>query len=217
MEPSFWHARWNSGRIGFHNDRPHPLLQQHWSRLSAAPAASVLAPLCGKSLDLTWLSQQGHRVIGVELSEVAAEAYFAEAGRQPRTFTVGNFQCWCDAGVAILVGDWFQLTTVVLQRTCDEISASWPSAVYDRAALVALPESMRERYVESLTQLAGEAAWLLVTVEYDPALRGGPPFPLDERAVYGLHAARKVERVGQIDAPLRDIVVQETAYISRPE
>lgn len=214
MEPSFWHARWNSGRIGFHNDHTHPLLEQHWPRVAADLPSTVLVPLCGKSHDLTWLNHLGHFVIGVELSQRAAESFYSE--RQPTTATIGSFECWSDGGAAILVGDWFQLTEEDLRAACEAISAPLPTSVYDRAALVALPESMRQRYVESLQQLMGAVPWLLVTVEYDQTLRGGPPFTVDESAVRQLHADRRVERIDQIDSPLKDLVVQEAAYLSRP-
>ena len=39
------------------------------SALGLAKGAAVLVPLCGKSLDLVWLAEQGHAVIGVELAE----------------------------------------------------------------------------------------------------------------------------------------------------
>ena len=37
-------------------------------------------PLCGKSLDLLWLRDQGHLVIGVELSATAFEDFCLENG-----------------------------------------------------------------------------------------------------------------------------------------
>jgi thiopurine S-methyltransferase len=77
MEQDFWHERWQRGEIGFHQGEVHPDLPPHWPAVGAAPDAQVFAPLCGKSLDLAWLVAQGHRVLGVELSMIAAEAWFA--------------------------------------------------------------------------------------------------------------------------------------------
>ena len=39
---------------------------------------SVFVPLCGKTLDMVWLCQQGHTVVGCELSEIAALDFFKE-------------------------------------------------------------------------------------------------------------------------------------------
>ena len=79
MEPTFWQQRWQTNQIGFHEATPHPLLLRHWPRLTLAPGSRVFVPLCGKSLDLLWLRTQGHEVIGVELSAIGVDAFFAEA------------------------------------------------------------------------------------------------------------------------------------------
>ncbi|MGD8547546.1 MAG: thiopurine S-methyltransferase, partial [Thiohalophilus sp.] len=71
MEPDFWHERWENNLIGFHSNEVNPYLRTHWSKLSLEPAARVLVPLCGKSLDLIWLAEQGYQVVGVELSPIA--------------------------------------------------------------------------------------------------------------------------------------------------
>ena len=83
MHPDFWHDRWREGRIGFHQDKPTPLLLKHWPSLDVAPGAKVFVPLAGKSLDLAWFASQGYRVLGVELSQLAVEQFFAEHGLQP--------------------------------------------------------------------------------------------------------------------------------------
>ena len=40
----------------------------------------VFVPMCGKSLDMVWFAEQGCRVIGVELSSLAAKDFFDELG-----------------------------------------------------------------------------------------------------------------------------------------
>ena len=83
MQPDFWHQRWADQQIGFHQSTPTPLLLKHWSVLGIAPGATVFVPLAGKSLDMAWLAAQGHRVLGVELSQRAVDDFFAEHGLQP--------------------------------------------------------------------------------------------------------------------------------------
>ncbi|MBB4815130.1 hypothetical protein HNP03_003766 [Pseudomonas rhodesiae] len=78
MEPEFWHDRWATNQIGFHQSDINPYLLRHWPSLALAHGAQVLVPLCGKSLDLIWLASLGHRVLGVELSEQAVQTFFSE-------------------------------------------------------------------------------------------------------------------------------------------
>ncbi len=180
MHPDFWHQRWQQNQIGFHQDTPTPLLQKHWPALGIPADARVFVPLCGKSLDMAWLAAQGHRVLGVELSRLAVEQFFAEHGLQPAIegsrygtrFRAGNIE--------ILCGDAFGLDAEFL-ADC--------SAVFDRAALIALPPALRQRYAGELqARLPAGCRGLLITLEYPQPERDGPPFSVPEqevRSIYG--------------------------------
>jgi len=87
MQPDFWHQRWQDNQIGFHRDAPLPLLLAYWPALGLAAGSQVFVPLCGKSLDMLWLAEQGYRVLGVELSELAIRQFFDERGLSPETQT----------------------------------------------------------------------------------------------------------------------------------
>ena len=63
MEHDFWHDRWESNRIGFHESAPNPLLTEHFPALSVPNSGRVFVPLCGKTLDIGWLLSQGQRVV----------------------------------------------------------------------------------------------------------------------------------------------------------
>jgi len=166
MEADFWHSRWQEGRIGFHQADVNSFLKQHWPTLPKQ--STVFVPLCGKSLDMLWLASQGHRVIGVELSEIAAQEFFAEQSVQPNVKQCGNFVSYSANNVTILCGDFFDLSTADLDGV---------AAVFDRAALIALPKKMRQRYAEHLRKLSPDGCQLLlVGMEYDEAALSGPPF-----------------------------------------
>lgn len=161
-----WLARWQQGKIGWHEANGNAGLRKFWPR--SAMGGRVLVPLCGKSPDLLWLAEQGCDVTGVELSEVAARAFFEETGI-PFDIEHINGQAWfrgLGKSVTIVCGDYFQFST----RSYD--------ALYDRASLVALPFQQRPDYVEhTKTLLKPEATVLLVTLEYEQSpLAGGPPF-----------------------------------------
>jgi thiopurine S-methyltransferase len=180
MDPDFWHQRWREGRIGFHQDKPTPLLLKHWPALGIAPGAQVFVPLAGKSLDLAWLASQGYRVLGVELSQLAVEQFFAEHGLAPTLRTSRHGTHYEAGGIELVCGDAFGLDGEALAG-CD--------AVFDRAALIALPPDLRRRYVHDLhARLPAGCRGLLVTLEYPPGEKEGPPFTVPEaevRALYG--------------------------------
>ena len=181
MDASFWLERWQDGRIGFHEGRVNAQLAAHHAAI--AGARRVLVPLCGKAEDLAWLAAQGHEVIGVELAETAAQAFFAEHGLVPTATTAGGLPALTAGGVTIAVGDVFATTAAGL-GACD--------GYYDRAAMIALPPELRTRYVAHLRGLlAPGARGLLVTLEYPQAAMAGPPFavmPDEVATAWGAHA-----------------------------
>ena len=179
MDPDFWQQRWSEGRIGFHQDRVTPLLEQHWDALSVPSGARVFVPLAGKSLDMLWLAARGYRVLGVELSSIAVEQFFAENHLSPAVGETACGRLYAAGAIEVLCGDAFALDAQALS-TC--------AAVYDRAALIALPAPMRERYVHELhARLPSGCRGLLVTLDYPPAEKQGPPFSVDADEVHRLY------------------------------
>lgn len=180
MQPDFWHDRWRTARIGFHQSAIDGNLIHHWDDLSLPTAARVLVPLCGKSLDLSWLRQRGHEVVGVELSDVAVQAFFAENGISARRLSLPRFDLYVAESLACFRGDLFELTIDRLGRL---------AAVYDRAALISWPVEQRDRYVEHLTSLTEPGTkTLLITLEYPQAEMNGPPFSVDTQEVLRLYS-----------------------------
>lgn len=182
MQADFWLERWQNQQIGFHQDRVNAHLETYWPSLSVPADAAVLVPLCGKSRDMLWLAGHGHRVIGVELSPLAAEAFFAENGLSPSVKREGAFEVYRVGEIEIRCGDFFDLSSADLTGV---------QAVYDRASLVALPPEMRQRYAAHLADLMPVAAQvLLITFDYPQAEMQGPPFAVNEDEVHRLYDAR---------------------------
>ena len=181
MDEDFWQQRWARNEIGFHLNEVNPYLQQFWPALNVAPGAQVLVPLCGKSLDMLWLAEQGYRVLGVELAQAAVEAFFSEQGLVADIDQVGAFRRYRSGAIEVLCGDFFSLTAADLLEC---------RALYDRAALIALPVPMRERYVAHLASiLPSGCAGLLVVLDYPQEQMPGPPFAVGEVEVQRLLAA----------------------------
>jgi thiopurine S-methyltransferase len=168
MDATFWKSRWQEGRIGFHQDRPTPLMLQHWPSLGLAAGQRVFVPLCGKSLDMAWLAAQGLQVLGVELAEQAVEAFFGEQGLVPEVVESRYGRHYRAGSIEIIHGDVFGLDAEALSA-CD--------GVFDRAALIALPPALRERYAgEVYARLPTGCTGLVVTLEYPQHEKDGPPF-----------------------------------------
>ena len=175
MEEKFWHQRWQTNNIGFHNSEVNPLLVKYFDELSLVEGDRVFLPLCGKTRDIAWLLFKGFKLAGAELSQIAVEQLFSELGVKPEISSHGDLKHYQAKNIDIYVGDIFKLTSKMLGPI---------NAVYDRAALVALPESMRFRYIEHLMHLVNKAPQLLLTFEYDQNLMDGPPFSINSDLVH---------------------------------
>ena len=181
MDPSFWHARWQANEIGFHQQEINPHLQRFWPQLGVT-GGTVFVPLCGKSRDMLWLASQGHRVLGVEISPIAAAAFFGENGLDVEPMQEARFVRRQIAELTLLEGDFFDLALAHLDGV---------TAVYDRASLIALPPPMRERYAAHIAALLpGGTPVLLVTLDYPQPEMDGPPFAVSAAEVAALFATR---------------------------
>ncbi len=151
-----WLKFWRDRRTDFHQQTVNQLLTRFWPSLDLAKGSRVFVPLCGKSLDMIWLAQQGHDVIGVELSPVAVRAFFRENRLKPVRTQLGKFTLWKHGRLSILCGDYFSLTA-------DDLGPV--DTVYDRAALTALPEDIRRLYIAHLRLIVADTArvFLLTT------------------------------------------------------
>jgi len=174
METSFWHKRWESNEIAFHEKAANLLLVKYFHQLSLTKGSRVFVPLCGKTLDIPWLLSNGYRVAGAELSTLAIEQLFAELKVEPTISRISELDHYSANNLDIFVGDIFSLTRKMLGPV---------NAIYDRAALVALPEDMRIRYTAHLTEITLQAPQLLISYEYDQSAVDGPPFSISSEEV----------------------------------
>lgn len=178
MQKEDWLVRWREGRTGWHQGEVTPLLRQHWAALRVPAGTRVLVPLCGKTLDLLWLAEQELQVLGVEWSELAVQQFFAEAGLRPERRAAAGGVHYRVGRVHVVVADIFDVDAQVLAGC---------SAVYDRAALIALPPALRRRYAHAVYgRLPAGSLGLLISLEYPQASMAGPPFSVPESEVRDL-------------------------------
>ena len=192
MEKDYWLERWEQEEIGFHQSDINPYLCRYWQELRLAQGSKVFVPLCGKSRDMLWLCNQGYSVLGVEFSVIAIEAFFEESGHTLYYLGGDKFNRYETNGICILGGNFFDLGQKDLANV---------SAVYDRAALIALPPDMRENYVRHLIGILPPATQvLLITLDYSQPEMSGPPFAVsggEVEELYSEHA--KICPVAQLD------------------
>ena len=174
MEHSFWQERWDTKNIGFHTSTAHPLLIKYIDKLNLKKDDAIFVPLCGKTLDIHWLLNQGYKVIGSELVESAVIELFEELDVTPRVTELEELKLYQAQNIDIYVGDIFKITQERLSKV---------NAIYDRAALVALPFEMRKDYSAHLNKITQRANQLLIVFEYDQSQMDGPPFSLTDKEV----------------------------------
>ncbi len=168
MEASFWHSKWQQQQIGFHQPQINEFLIKYWSQLAIPSAAEVFVPLCGKSLDMCYLAEKGHNVLGCELNQIAVEDFFKENTLPVTQQAQGEHQEYTTDQITLIQGDIFTLSATTTQKI---------GAFYDRAALIAWPEAMRQQYAKKLAELIPSGVkGLLITLDYDQDTLNGPPF-----------------------------------------
>lgn len=202
MEAEFWLERWRDGRTHFHQSRVTPLLQKYWPTLMLPHGCQVLVPLAGKSLDMIWLAEQGHRVLGVELSQLAVEQFFDENKLCPQVRETACGRHFEADDISVICGDIFRLDAALLSAC---------AGVYDRAALVALPPAMRADYVRQIYgSLASSCRGLLITLDYPQEQMNGPPFSVGDAEIQDMFSAHSEATL--IDR--RDILDKEPKFIA---
>jgi thiopurine S-methyltransferase len=196
MEPNFWYKKWQDSDIGFHNSDANSLLLKHLPALGLVPVSRVFLPLCGKTRDIHWLLTQGYQVVGAELSPIAIEQLFEELGVIPEITQLEKLRHYSAPNINIFLGDIFNLTSDLLGKV---------DAIYDRAALVALPFEMRAQYTAHLKAITHHAKQLLICFEYDQNQLAGPPFSISNEEVkthysadYRLTLLESTEAIGKL-------------------
>jgi thiopurine S-methyltransferase len=202
-DSSYWQGRWTRGETGWHESEVPTHLQ---ALLGDLPPTRVFVPLCGKSRALAWFAAQGHEVVGVELSEVACRAFFAEQGVEPQVSRTGDFLVLSAPQITLYCGDFFALRPEHLGDI---------GAVYDRAALIALPRPVRARYAHHLTTLARPRRFVQVLFEREPPDDEGPPFSVSRDELAALYGdAFAIEWISRGPVPGRPATFEHVAVLT---
>ena len=173
-----WLEFWENNEINWHSDVVTQELEEYLGLLKLEPGDKVFFPLCGKSLDMTYILNQGFSVIGVELSEIGIKQFFHANELDFTISQVGEFDLYSAKNIEIYCGDFFSLTS---KHLCDV------KAVFDRKSLIALDRNLRQKYVKHLNDIISLGVRiLLITLNYPQHQMSGPPFSVDKSEVESL-------------------------------
>ncbi|XP_068682652.1 probable thiopurine S-methyltransferase [Montipora capricornis] len=175
----YWKKRWEVNSIGWHRDEVNKMLQKYLDELTGGRSSvRVFVPLCGKSLDMLWLAEQGHNVVGVELSKLAIECFFKEnnlkfSAEQVKLVAavdpVDVYKC-TEKPVTIFSCDLFALSEEDVGGRFD--------AIWDRGSLSAMQPAVGDRgkrYTKKMRSLLADDGNYLLESHYYELDRGNSP------------------------------------------
>ena len=173
-----WLEFWEKNEINWHSNVVTQELEEYLGLLKLEPGDKVFFPLCGKSLDMIYLLNQGFSVIGIELSEIGIKQFFHENELDFTITQVGEFDLYSAKNIEIYCGDFFSLSSKHLRDI---------KAVFDRKSLIALDQNLRQKYVKHLNDIISVGVRvLLITLNYPQHQISGPPFSVDKFEVESL-------------------------------
>ena len=184
MNSDYWINKWQAGETRFHQSQYHSLLVKYANRLKQG---TILVPLCGKTLDMLFLLQQGHSVIGVELSPIACKDFFEENNIEYKKRDSNGFTIYESEKITLWCGDFFKLPSDVWNAV---------TGIYDRAALIALPLDVRQKYAAEINARSKSGCEvLLITLEYHQDAFKGPPFSVTEEEIASIYKSFTLEKL----------------------
>jgi len=179
MGLNFWLDSWKDNKIPFHQKQINPILKQQINHLNLSKGDIVLVPLCGKSLDMLWLAELGYKVIGVELSEIAVEEFYTESNIIPTIDVYAGYKHYKSESIDIICGDFFNIDLSTIKTI---------NAIYDRAALIALPNKLRESYIKRISEISQKGVKVLLIVIESQEKNIGPPYQIDVNDITKLYS-----------------------------
>jgi thiopurine S-methyltransferase len=173
-----WLKFWENNETNWHGYKITQELVEYFELFELEPRDKVFVPLCGKSLDMLYIMNQGFSVVGVEISEIGVRQFFSENNLAYKITKVDDFDLYSTENLEIYCGDFFALTSKHLNNV---------KSVFDRKSLIALEPEVRQKYVKHLNDIISLGARiLLVTLQYPQYQMSGPPFSVDKSEVESL-------------------------------
>ncbi|GAX20948.1 thiopurine S-methyltransferase [Fistulifera solaris] len=175
-----WKKLWDTGMTRWHQRDVYWVLQKYGDDY-IHKESRVLVPLCGKTVDLAYLTTKAKEVIGVE-GVLQAVKEFMQENPNLQMEAVGSrngFDCFRGEKIWLLCGNFFHFGPAVAGKF---------DVIWDRAAMVAINPSDREEYVQVLGSVLKPGGVLLLSGYVRPKgdVKSGPPFTLNKDQVLHL-------------------------------
>ena len=205
LPTSYWSERWHQDDAFWHQQEVNAHLLHNLHALDAVKATAppgrrprIFVPLCGASVDMLYLHQQGWHVVGLDAVEQPLRSFVHD--HQPHLQHVRDVPVSQGSGVVHIAAEHLDLFGV------DYFSADVTAAllggavdaVWDRGSFVAIGVKQREAYVAKVLQLltarSEQPNWLLNAFDYNlDSAMVAPPHSLpreDIERLLGAHAGR---------------------------
>ncbi|CAK8674631.1 unnamed protein product [Clavelina lepadiformis] len=165
----YWRNLWKNDQAWFHMSDAHPDMLKFQDQF-LRDNCRVYVPLCGKSVDLKYLADKGHEVVGCEFCETAILQFFEEQSikyerYQHPTAPYEIFKA-TDKNITIYKGDFFALGSSIMGKV---------DAIWDRGSFVAIDPSRRREYADVIYDVINaDGKYLLYSVEYEGNISSTP-------------------------------------------
>ena len=175
MDIEFWQQMWREGRLGFDQSSVNPYLAEVIDQWLEDGSHHVFVPLCGRSIDMSFIHSAGHSIWGVECVEKAILDFFDSLNLNPQCVSISDsIQCFKAQRYELFCGDFFSMKSQYLERPNSKLK------IWDRASLVALPKNLRLKYYQQLIELSGNSLdWMCLLFTYEHPELIGPPFSVE--------------------------------------
>ncbi|KAL4236642.1 hypothetical protein ACF0H5_005027 [Mactra antiquata] len=181
MSVDDWNYRWSLDQTKFHMPKVHPMLQKHIQKLTVGKTKQrVFVALSGKTLDMKWLLEQGHEVVGNDCADLACKQFFEEHKIPYKTEKLSGidgtvYKATDGQLITLYRCDCFELSSKIIGKF---------DCIWDRGGFVAIPVKERKRYAASIQDLMKQdCRYLLDCFLVDNEIFGGPPFNCNEENV----------------------------------
>ncbi|XP_036827197.1 probable thiopurine S-methyltransferase isoform X2 [Oncorhynchus mykiss] len=169
-----WEERWREDQTGWHRPHVNKMLESNIEKvLDGRKGVKFFFPLCGKALDMKWLADMGHSVVGVEIAEKAIKQFFEESN-----------MTYSEETVSALPG-------AKVYKSSERNISLYQCDLYNFSRYAALITSLMDK----------DCRYLLDTLLYNPEVYKGPPFFVPDEQVQSLFGKScDIELLQSLDA-----------------
>merc|ERR1712032_697639 len=180
MDNQAWNARWENNTASWHADEARTEILNLMKSNVTDFKGKVFVPLCGASLDMVWLAEQGLQVVGVEVSRLAIDKFFQEIYIKDDydiiSFNETSTIIHKAGNITIYEADLYNCQELMSEPAFD--------LIFDRASLIAINWEDREKYINLMLKLLGDKisklSYFLQGMDYNKGEHLGPPHIFNE-------------------------------------